>query len=601
MSAPILRPYQRDTQDAIWCAYQKGANRILIQKATGLGKTVTFASLPKHPQIAAWLAQFAERDRRMLVLAHREELIQQAAEKLHHANPDLYIGVEQGDVAAAPFSDVVIASVQTLAAKNYRRLDKLLARRPFRIVVVDEAHHAAAGTYRNCLMRLGFLPQTEEGADDEDLPDAATLAEALRAWETVAPKDRILVGVTATPNRTDSVGLGCVFQTIAYTYPIKRAIDDQWLAPITPWSVDSATDLGDVAVRRGEFDARQLSKAVNTEDRNRIAVAAWLEKAKGRQTIAFTVDVAHAHAVAQAFTDAGIWANAISGETPKEMRRQLLKDYSAGKFPVLTNCMVLTEGTDLPATSCILHLKPTRSATLYEQMTGRGLRLHPGKVDCVVIDVVDIARQHSLQTAPVLYGLPPLKPEGKSLKEVADALEALQQDYPLLDVEKVLAAAGGRMTLEQLRAKATAFDVWTVPELGADGEGLSLAWIKVGQGVYRIQYPWGDGTEVMKVERTVLGRFDVSVTLRSDVGVRQRTVAADVDSARAALRIAESFVQMERRIVTRLKDKDAFWRKRPASPKQLKLLSRRRIPFRRGLTMGEASELIDIANARRGR
>lgn len=615
-TAPDLRPYQKDALEAIWGAYQQGSTRILIQAATGVGKTQIFSGLLQHAGVKAWLQAFPDRQRQMLIVAHREELLDQAARRIEQMNPGVLVSIEQGDRHASPYGDVVIANIQTLAASKGRRLLRLLQRCRFRIVVIDEAHHASAPSYRTMLVRLGFLPPADasdtEDAEAADYDDIAVMNAALAGWEQQAPKDQLLLGVTATPNRSDAIGLGCVFQTLAFTYGTKPAIEDGWLVSIEPWVVETTTDLDAVRVSHGDFNQKDLGVAVNQMARNHLAVAAWLEHAKGLPTLAFTVDVSHAHALAQEFQKAGVRASAISGVTPHEERRQLLADFQARRIDLLANAMLLTEGTDLPLTECILHAKPTKSATLYAQMTGRGLRTSSGKTRCVVIDLVDIARRHSLQAAPVLYGLPPgLKANGDDLRKLEGDLETLRDTYPQFDVEKALAE--GHFTLAQLAAQAKTFDIWTVPALGAVGDGLSLSWIKVGEDSYRIQYPWGDGTEILKVEKDMLGHFDVSVTLRSRTlsvspyrangaseQVRQRTLAAQVVGAQAALQLAEAFVSSERSSALRLKDKDAGWKKRPASEKQLALLRRRRIPFRPNLTMGEASSLIDLANARRG-
>ncbi|HMJ04004.1 MAG TPA: DEAD/DEAH box helicase, partial [Conexibacter sp.] len=453
MSAPTLRPYQRNALDAIVTHAQLairealGCNRLLVKKPTGTGKTVMFAAMLQWPAIAKWLETFPANERKMLVIAHREELLDQAADKIQKQNKGLVVSIEQGDRYASPYSDVVIASIQTLAAMKFRRLHRLLRKHTFRIVVVDEAHHAAASTYRTALVHLGFLPaaDADEAHEDVEAPmydDVAVMEQALAGWDAQAPKDRLLVGVTATPNRSDSIGLNCVFQTLAYSYALKQAIDDGWLVPITPWVVESNTSLDSVRTSHGDFNQKDLANTVNTPERNRMAVAAWHEHAAGLSTIAFTVDVQHAHDLAAAFAEAGVKAAAVSGETPKEERRGILAAFTRGDLQVITNCMVLTEGTDLPRTGCILHAKPTKSSTLYEQMTGRGLRIHPGKTECVVIDIVDVARRHSLQTAPVLYGLPPgiAVKDGTPLQAVLDELEALRERYPNFDIDEALEA-----------------------------------------------------------------------------------------------------------------------------------------------------------------
>jgi ATP-dependent helicase IRC3 len=606
-SAATLRPYQQDAIEAVAKAFHEdGQNRVLVKKPTGTGKTVMFAAMLKYleSRFEIMLPDYRGRKgARMLVIAHREELLDQARDKIQKQNPGLMVSIEQGDRHANSYSDVVIASIQTLSAMKFRRLKRLLERHSPRLVIVDEAHHAAAATYRTALAMLGFLPMgvSKEGdAEAATQDDVVEMQKALAGWDEVAPKDRLLVGVTATPNRSDAIGLGCVFQTIAYSYALKTAIDDGWLVPIKPWVVETNVSLDDVRISRGEFNQKDLAEAVNQQQRNQVAVAAWLDHAKGKSTIAFTVDVAHAHDLAAEFQRAGVQAVALSGETPREERRRILEDYTAGYIEVITNCMVLTEGTDLPRTECILHAKPTKSPTLYEQMTGRGLRIHPGKTECTVIDIVDVARRHSLQQAPVLYGLPPgIKTKGEDLRSIVDDLEALREKYPQMDLEALLREH--RLTLEQLKSKASTFDIWSVPELGIYKDVVSMNWLRVSDDVFRLQYPWADGTEIIQVAPDVLGHFDVSCTIRPREGSsRQRTLAAQVANATDALRLAEAFVMQERRAVSKLKDREAPWRQRPASPKQLQLLGKWHVPHKpKGLTMGEASDLIDIAQARR--
>lgn len=599
-----LRPYQEQALAALAAELGKGNTRLLMQMATGLGKTVTFAGILQHPQLAAWLERFPERERKMLVIAHREELLDQACEKISRANPGCMVSIEQAGRSANRYSDVVIASIQTLAAQKFKRLHRLLGPgNPFRIVVIDEAHHAAAPSYRTTAVHLGFLPpieaSDEENAEAATEMDAAKLAQHLAAWDREAPKDRLLIGVTATPNRTDAVGLGCVFQSIAYTYPIRRAVEDGWLAPIVPWVVDTRVSLDDVRTQRGDFNQRELAEAVNNEARNTQAVDAWHKYAHGRQTIAFTVDVQHAHDLASAFLAKGIRAAAVSGVTPKDDRRRLLSDFKRGQLDVLTNCMVLTEGTDLPMASCILHAKPTKSATLYEQMTGRGLRLWDGKTDCIVIDVVDVARKHSLQTAPVLYGLPPglISEKGKSLKELAEAFEKFAEAHPGLNVEKM-----GRVAIEQLQVRASTFNIWEVPALGAFAAGRTMNWVKTAADTFRLQYPWQDGTEVVTVAPDLLNKFAVSCTFRPHGGgpARQRTLVGDVATAKEAAEFAERFIKAERPDVLTLTKKGARWRMEPASERQKAALRWRRIPHSEDIKKGAAADLLNLARARAG-
>jgi superfamily II DNA or RNA helicase len=618
---PTLRPYQNKALDAVWAAIAAGLRRVLIKKPTGTGKTVMFAELPRR--IAPWLKEFPKGQRKMLVIAHREELLDQAADKIRRAMPGVMVSIEQGDRYANRNSDVIIASIQTLAAMKFRRLKDLIRFNAFRLVIIDEAHHAAAATYRTALVHLGFLPPAD-ATDTENIEaavetDVVEMAKHLEDWDARAPRDRILVGVTATPNRSDAIGLGCVFQTIAYNYALKQAIDDGYLVSITPWVVETDVSLDEVRTNHGEFNQRQLADTVNNPKRNELAVEAWLQYARDRQTLAFTVDVAHAHALAATFVDKGVNAVALSGETPKDERRRMLEDFRRGLIQVICNCMVLTEGTDLPTVGCILHAKPTKSSTLYEQMTGRGLRPHPEdpvgperlafkgdlrKIDCIVLDVVDVARKHSLQTAPVLYGLPPnVDPKGKDLGLLERELEALMAKYPGLNIEEQ-----GRTSLRDLEVRASTFDIWSVPELGALANVVDLGWVKTGTETYRLQYPWADGIEVIAVSPNVLGKFDISLTLRPALrvgatlpAVRQRTLGNTYEDAAHALQAAEAFLRHDRPDIMRMKSRNNPWRSRPATAKQVALLQRLNAPIRPGITFGEASDMLDVAMARKNR
>ncbi len=610
-----LRPYQEASLDAICDAFfEKHQNRLLVKKPTGTGKTVTFAALLRWPKLAAWLTVQGGKGAKMLVIAHRDELLTQAQAKIQSANPGLMVAIEQADLVASRYADVVVASIQTLSARKFIRLKRLLQAHDFKIVVVDEAHHAAASTYRTALAHLGFLPTV--GTDTGEIEaathdDVIQMEAALTTWDREAPKDRLLVGVTATPNRTDAIGLGCVFQSLAYSYALKQAIDDGWLVPIVPWVVETGASLDEVRTSHGDFNQKDLAETVNTPERNRIAVEAWAKYAKGRSTLAFTVDVQHAQDLAAAFVQAGIGASYVSGETPTFERRDILKQFSEGRLEMVTNCMVFTEGTDLPRTSCILMAKPTKSPTLFEQCVGRGLRLFPGKENCLVIDVVDIARKHSLQTAPVLYGLPPgLNTQGQDLQQLADALEKLREDVPGFDVDGLL--EHGRFTLGELQVRAQTFNVWTIPDLGALTDVCTMQWLKAGADTYRLQYPWADGVEVLSVEPDLLGHFDVVTTLRPTpqrttfgwakaAPARQRTVATQISNVAEAIVVAERYVSRERGSVQKLTDRLAPWRGRLASEKQLQLLARLGVPPQRGLTMGRASDLINMAKARKGR
>lgn len=295
-----------------------GDGRYLLDDFTvthNSGKTVFFAALMQQPRLAEWLATFPERSRKMLVLAHREELLDQAAAKIAVANPDLSVEVEQADRRATVFADVVVASVQSIV-RRLARFDSS----DYRIVVCDEAHHASAPTYIQVLEHFGVLPIKDQPPTNHDA---------------------LFVGVTATPKRSDAVGLEHVFDGVAYHRTIRWMIEREYLCPIRALQVQTDTSLDAVSTRQGDFVVGQLAETVNTPARNLLIAEAWTRHAAGRKTIAFAVDVAHAHALAEAFRETGVRAEAVSGETAKDQRADLLARFKRGEVDVISNCMVL--------------------------------------------------------------------------------------------------------------------------------------------------------------------------------------------------------------------------------------------------------------------
>jgi hypothetical protein len=417
-----------------------------------------------------------------------------------------------------------------------------------------------------------------------------------------------------------------VFQTIAFSYALKDAIRDGWLVPITTWVVETETSLDGVRTRGDEFVTKDLSATVNTDARNLKAFAAWKEQAEGRPTIVFGVDVAHAHALAGVWMDAGHSAAVISGKTPKEERRRTLERFRDGRLEVLVNCMVLTEGTDLPMVSCIVHAAPTKSAALYEQKTGRGLRPLPGdptgperaefkgvlaKPDCIVIDVVDVSRRHSLMGAPVLYGLPPglIAKKPKPLEDLEAELLKLEDEFQGFDLEGQF-TDGAHLSLEDLRAKAEYHDVWKVQQ-AALGTGRALAWTRVGDA-YELEYPWRDagwmdGWERVRLSMDTMARWEITLMFKERVPRserraptrRQQTIANGLLSSDDAAGVAEAFILQHRRRAEKHTRKDAPWRSRPASADALALARRMRFEVNESMTAGEVSDLINTKTLRR--
>lgn len=363
-----LRDYQADAIMAIRKAWADGTRRPAVVLPTGAGKTVVFAHLA---------AQMRERGVRTLILAHRDELIEQAAGKVRAVAPDLRVGIVKGPRREVRGRDVVVASVQSLA-RPPRRAE--LARAGLRLVVVDECHHAVANTYMAVLRDLGCF------ADD---PLAGAYA----------------VGVTATMGRSDRVALGQVWQEVVYRREIREMIMAGHLVNAKGVRVRvEGLDLAAVKRRAGDFADAALAEAMHASLAPAAIARAYREHAADRPGVLFSPGVAMAYEMAEALRAEGIEAAGIDGSMPMTDRRLVLKRYAAGDVQVVCNAMVLTEGWDAPWCSAAVIARPTSSAALYVQMAGRVLRPHPGKRDALIIDVVGVTGRHRLASLADLGG-----------------------------------------------------------------------------------------------------------------------------------------------------------------------------------------------------
>lgn len=456
-----LRPYQLEAQRAILEARKRGFRAQLVSLATGLGKTVVIATLPE-------LLELRQTDV-TLVIAHRDELIEQLAEKMRAQNPDATVGIEKAEEHAAEDCNIVIATVQTLTGA---RLNRFLARfgRRIALFVIDEAHHAAAPTYRAILDKL-----------------------------LLKRPDVLVVGFTATPNRGDGARLADIFPDIVYTMDARAAIEAGYLVPVRSYAVATDTNLDDVMSRGGDFVLGQLAAAVDTDERNRKVLEAYQALVAGKKTLVFTASVEHARNVAELFKEAGVKAAFASGETPERERAAIVKGFRGTKVDVLVNCGLYLEGFDVPSIEVIINARPTKSTTLYTQVTGRGLRpldeyayllselpspearrqviAQSPKSYATIVDVVDQARRHQLITLPTLWGLPAqIDAQGRPISEVAD-------QYEELDRRATRQAARVR-TAEQIETALLDLD-----EAAKTRSPQAAAWQPVGAEHFRLEKP----------------------------------------------------------------------------------------------------------------
>lgn len=349
MGALQMRPYQQAAREAIHAEWNDGRRRTLLVLPTGTGKTIVFAAVTED-QVRS--------GSRVLVLAHRGELLEQAADKIKRST-GLASAVEKAEQTCLDsWCRVVVGSVQSL--QRPARLEQFPADY-FGTIIIDEAHHAITDGYQRVL---------------EHFPEANVL------------------GVTATPDRGDMRNLGEVFDSLAYEYKLTQAIREGYLCPILAQTIPLQLDISQVALSGGDFAVGGLGTAL---DPYLEQIAAEMQTAcAGRKTVVFLPLIKTSQKFRDILNSKGFRAAEVNGQS--EDRTEILSDFSNGKYNVLCNSMLLTEGWDCPSVDCIVVLRPTKVRSLYSQMVGRGTRLSPetGKKDLLLLDFLWLTERHEL-------------------------------------------------------------------------------------------------------------------------------------------------------------------------------------------------------------
>ena len=344
-----LRPYQKEAKEAIFEQWDSGVSKTLLVLPTGCGKTVVFAKVTEES---------VRQGDRVLILAHRGELLEQAADKLMKTT-GLGCALEKAESSCqGSWFRVVVGSVQTLMReKRLNSFDPFY----FNTIIIDEAHHCISDSYQRVLQHF---------------PHAHVL------------------GVTATPDRGDMRNLGAYFESLAYEYTLPKAIKEGYLSPIKALTIPLKIDMSSVSVQAGDFKASEIGTAL---DPYLHGIAEEMQKyCMDKKTVVFLPLVKTSQKFRDLLNQYGFRAAEVNGDS--QDRAEILKDFDAGKYNVLCNSMLLTEGWDCPSVNCIVVLRPTKVRSLYCQMVGRGTRLSPetGKDHLLLLDFLWHTERHEL-------------------------------------------------------------------------------------------------------------------------------------------------------------------------------------------------------------
>ncbi len=380
----VLRPYQARARSCVFDEFGGGVRSTLVVMATGTGKTYLFGSVAK---------MVIDQGGKVLILAHRQELLSQAANSLAEFDIDAAIEKAERNARTSLLGepDCVVASVQTL------RGDRLASwpRKHFKLIVVDECHHVTANSYKNIIEHFD--------------PD----------WH---------LGVTATADRLDGENLGQAYETLAFEYSLREAINNRDLCRLEIVRCDTTVDLSAIRTTGGDLNDEDLAEALRPHVEE-LANSIKQEVGK-RPLIGFTPDVRSAEAFATAMTSIGIPSESISHDSPN--RDEITEAFRRGHTKAIFNCQIYTEGVDLPFVSAIAMLRPTKSRALFSQMIGRGVRNYAGKQNCIIIDFAwrQMTGKHQLVSPVELFDTTRMD---KEVQDLALALVNSGESPDLMD------------------------------------------------------------------------------------------------------------------------------------------------------------------------
>jgi superfamily II DNA or RNA helicase len=537
----LLRPYQIEALQSIDDHLKQGIKRQMLTLPTGAGKTVVFCEVVK---------KVIENGGRAMILAHRDRLIEQAHTKLTDVLPGVKVGIIKAERNEMQ-SPVMVASMQTICRpKRLNQIGKL------DLLIIDEAHRSAADNYRKII-------------------------------DGIVGPDTFLLGVTATPNRTDGIALqrdadnpDGVYDKIVYQVGILDLIKDGYLAPLRGQQIVLETDFSDLKSRRNadgisDYNAGDVAKLMEASNWHEHVARGWLKYAANRRTIAFVPRVAMAYQLVEHLQGHGVRAAALDGSRSLLEQKRAIRDFEAGQIQFLANCDLFVEGADIPSIDCVLFARPTKSKIIYSQAVGRGTRLFPGKTDCLVLDVVGASNRMDLCTLGTLAGI-------KKVNDGENILDAVERDE--VDSQAAKDAAVGQKG--HLNGEVIAKDV-------------SLFGGKVAETKEKPStFSWDIDRELKVSTLRVHGNASFQIWKGDDNYYYYKQIGTTFSGSTLNYKEAEAKIEEKAKELV-FGGRDAKWRQTPATPKQIELLNRMRIRYNPGITSGQASEMIDQFKRRR--
>jgi len=684
-----LRDYQQDCMNAIKNGVEHGVMRQLVVAPTGSGKTCMISNIAKT----------LGKNKKMLVLAHRDMLLQQNADKIKLWNPELNVEIEQAEKKVSMFADVVVASVPTIG-RGGKRLEKFnpddfdiiasdecvigdtLIDTDVGIIPIKDAGKLGATKvltakcnksdnviYYSSIERFFSLGEretftvtlgngynvtctdnhkfyTKEGwkeckqlklkdkiyvsadvdntlnltlmpindikkAKKENVYDIEventhcyfangilvhnchhSIANSYQNIYEYFGVDRkslnpriIHIGFTATPNRTDNVGLDAIYDEITYSIGINELIERGYLCHIVAYRVNTKTSLDGLKSYQGDFAQGELAKTVNNESRNQIILDSMNKYIPNKQTIVFCAGVEQAQALTDLLNKNNIKTAIVTGEVTGEDRTDILGKFKAKEIQVITNYAVLTEGFDEPSVEAIVQARPTKSQLVFQQAIGRGLRTHPDKEFVTILDVVDSTTKHSLVTTPSLFGLPcKFDAKGEDILKTAKTYNDKIQKAGI-NIPSTIESMG------ELNTYLEAVNILKRTQISDEIAGVtSFSWVKVREDTYMLNYDKGSH---LSVQADALGYFEVKNHWLDNYMPQSENIFKE-HSLDFAIRKADIWVKRTNPDAVRLVDTNMKWRKVPATNKQMDLIRKLRIqiPSNHEVTKGEAQILI---------